>query len=302
MRPEFFARLRESRRAGAGAVQRDQSGRGHRVRGGAPGYTERDGSPRWYGGGRLAAGLTLPQLRRNWDRDSAGTDPRAGSFRLTGPEREQFYLHAARQADAAAEQIRRSAESDPAAAADTAWAAAATFHATARAIGDLALRDVADAYDRAARMAYGKIPQRTAEGDRLRAAARLLAMAGGPDDGSTPGSGPADRGPDAVGQGGGRAAPGRAARRAGRSGTAGRGAPLREPQPGEGGAPVPSGPQQPQPSRVPGGHETSPAWTSRPYCGPASPPPEPDNSLTESRPQSSPGPVRSPPSRAGPGR
>jgi hypothetical protein len=34
-------------------------------------------------------------------------------------------------------------------------------------------------------MAYGKIPQRTAEGDRLRAAARLLAMAGGPGDGST---------------------------------------------------------------------------------------------------------------------
>ncbi len=104
-------------------------------------------------------------MRRNWDRDRTDTDPRAGSFRLTGPEREQFYLHAAQQAAAAAEQIRRSAGSDPGAAADTAWAAAAAFHATARAIGDPALRDVADAYDRAARMAYGKIPQRTAEGD-----------------------------------------------------------------------------------------------------------------------------------------
>ena len=148
----------------------------------------RDGSPRWYGGGRLAAGLTLPRLRRNWDRDRTGTDPRAGSFRLTGPEREQFYFHTARQADAAAEQIRRSARIDPAAATDTAWAAAAIFHATARAIGDPALRDVADAYDRAARMAYGKIPQRTAEGDGLRAAARLLAMAGGPGDGGTRGA------------------------------------------------------------------------------------------------------------------
>jgi hypothetical protein len=47
---------------------------------------------------------------------------------------------------------------------------------------------VADAYDRAARMAYGKIPQRTAEGDGLRAAARLLAMAGGPGNGSAPGA------------------------------------------------------------------------------------------------------------------
>ena len=44
-----------------------------------PGYTERDGSLRWYGGGRLAAGLTLPRLRRNWARDRGGADPRAGS-------------------------------------------------------------------------------------------------------------------------------------------------------------------------------------------------------------------------------
>jgi hypothetical protein len=153
-----------------------------------PGYTERDGSPRWYGGGRLAAGLTLPRLRRNWDRDRTDTDLRAGSFRLTGPEREQFYFHAAQQANAAAEQIRRSAENDPTAAADTTWAAAAAFHATARAIGNPALRDVADAYDCASRMAYGKFPQRTAAGDGLRAAARLLAIAGGPGDGSTPGA------------------------------------------------------------------------------------------------------------------
>lgn len=98
----------------------------------------------------------------------------------------QFYLHAAEQAALATEQVRRSPGSDPTAATDTACAAAAAFHATARATGNPALRDVADAYDRAARMAYGKIPPRTTEGDRLRAAARLLAMAGGPADGSTP--------------------------------------------------------------------------------------------------------------------
>ena len=148
------------------------------------GYTERDGSPRWYGGGRVAAGLTLPRLRRLWGQEHTG----AGSFRLTGPERDAFYRHAAQQAAAAAEQIRRSAGNDPRTAADTAWAAAAAFHATARAIGNPALRDVADAFDRAARMAYGKIPPRTAEGDRLRVAARLLAMAGGRGDGSTQGA------------------------------------------------------------------------------------------------------------------
>ena len=87
-----------------------------------------------------------------------------------------LYRHAARQAGAAAEQIRRSAGGDPDAAADAAWAAAATFEATARAIRDPALRRAADTYDRAARAAYGKIPHRTTEGDRLRAAARLLSM------------------------------------------------------------------------------------------------------------------------------
>ena len=151
-----------------------------------PGHTGPDGAPRWYGGGRLADGLTLPQLRRRWNQDRTVTAPRAGSFRFTAPEREAFYLHAARQAAGAAEHIRRSAGSDPAAAADTAWAAAATFHATARAIRDPALRRAADSYDRAARMAYGKIPQRTSEGDGLRAAARLLAMAGHDTGGTMP--------------------------------------------------------------------------------------------------------------------
>jgi hypothetical protein len=96
-----------------------------------------------------------------------------------------FYLHAARQA-AAATHIRRSAGSEPAAAADTAWAAAATFHATARAIRDPALRCAADTYDRAARIPYGKIPRRTSEGDGLRVAARLLATAGRDTDGAMP--------------------------------------------------------------------------------------------------------------------
>ena len=137
-------------------------------------------------GARLASGLTLPQLRRQWDRQPAAPGSRPGPFRFTAPERDAFYRHAARQAEAAAEQIRRSAGETPAAAADTAWAAAATFHATARAIRDPALRRAADTFDRAARAAYGKIPYRTTEGDRLRAAARLLAMAGSSEAGTTP--------------------------------------------------------------------------------------------------------------------
>ena len=150
-----------------------------------PGHTGPAGEPRWYGGGRLADGLTLPRLRRYWNQGRTAAT-RGGSFRFTAPEREAFYRHASRQAAAAAEHIRRSAGEDPAAAADTAWAAAATFHATARAIRDPALRRAADSYDRAARMAYGRIPRRTSAGDGLRAAARLVAMAGRDTDGAMP--------------------------------------------------------------------------------------------------------------------
>jgi hypothetical protein len=61
-----------------------------------PGHTGDDGEPRWYGGGRLGDGLTLPQLRRRWSQDRTAAAPWAGSFRFTAPEREAFYRHAGR--------------------------------------------------------------------------------------------------------------------------------------------------------------------------------------------------------------
>jgi hypothetical protein len=299
---DFFAQLRES---GVLVRLRYSEINPGEVTGYAvahPGYTEGDGSPKWYGGGRLAAGLTLPRLRRNWERDRTGADPGDGSFRLTGPEREQFYFHAAQQANAAAEQIQRSAENDPTAAADTAWAAAAAFHATARAIGNPALRDVADAYDRAARTAYGKIPPRTAEGDGLRAAARLLAMAGDPGDGGTRGAiqltASLVRLARAVGelrQAEQHAAQAAAARQAAeRLYTS-----LSQ---ARGGAPAPDGPQEPHQSRT---ARRPRDIASLDFPAPPRPgqiQPEFGKSAAESRPQSTPGPVRRPPSRAGPGR
>ena len=141
------------------------------------GHISGDGALRWYGGGRLAADLTLPQLRHRWNRQRQARG-RPGTFRFTAPEREHLYWHAGRQAAMAAERIRRSAGNDPNAAADAAWAAAAAFDVTADALHDPALRDAADAYGRAARPRYGQIPRRTADGDRLRAIARLLALAG----------------------------------------------------------------------------------------------------------------------------
>jgi hypothetical protein len=143
-----------------------------------PGHHEPDGTPCWHGGGRLAAGLALPRLRTRWVPAGSAGPGRSGSFRFTAPERDAIYQHAARQAAAAAEHVRGCAGSDPARAADAAWAAGDALHVAARALRSPELRRAADAYDRAARAGYGRIPAPTPEGRRLRAAARLLALQG----------------------------------------------------------------------------------------------------------------------------
>jgi hypothetical protein len=117
------------------------------------GHASSDGALRWYGGGRLAAGLTLPQLRHRWGRQRQAQG-RSGASRFTAPERDLLYRHAGQQAATAAEQIRRRTGNDPGAAADAAWAAAA-FDVTTDALHDPAFRDAADAYGRAARPLHG---------------------------------------------------------------------------------------------------------------------------------------------------
>jgi hypothetical protein len=174
----FFARLREG---GVRVRVRFSETDPGQVTGYAvtlPGHTGPDGALRWYGGGQLAVGLTLPQLRRRWLQAPSRAPERGAAFRFTTPERDTIYQHASRQAAQAAEQIRRCAHSDPAKAADAVWAAADTLHVAARALRSPVLRCAADAYDRAARAGHGRIPRRSHDGDRLRATARLLAMAG----------------------------------------------------------------------------------------------------------------------------
>ena len=127
------------------------------------------GGPVWYGGGKLAADLTLPGLRHRWHPAST----RAGE-QLTAPERNAIWEHAARTAADAAVHIRRLAVSDPAAAADAAWATASTLHAAGTALHSRVIRQAADSFDRAARSPYGRIPRPTPTGNRLRQAARLL--------------------------------------------------------------------------------------------------------------------------------
>jgi len=142
------------------------------------GHVGEDGAPLWYGGGRLAAELTLPRLRAAWSRLTSEAGSKPGTPRWAGSEREALYRHAARQAATAAEHVRRSARGHPPGAADTAWAAADALHSAARALHDPELRRAADAYDRAARPPYGRIPPHTRSGDQLRATARLLALVG----------------------------------------------------------------------------------------------------------------------------
>jgi hypothetical protein len=137
-----------------------------------------DGAPLWYGGGRLAADLALPQLRADWSRRTRGSRWKPGTLRWAGSEREAFYWHAVRQAATAAEHVRHSARGHPTGAADTAWAAADALHSAARALDDPDLRLAADAYDRAARPPYGRIPPHTRSGAQLRATARLLVLIG----------------------------------------------------------------------------------------------------------------------------
>jgi hypothetical protein len=51
---------------------------------GMPGHTGKDGQVVWYGGGKLAADLTLPKLRTRWG-DPAVRDPLAGAAGLPAP-------------------------------------------------------------------------------------------------------------------------------------------------------------------------------------------------------------------------
>ena len=169
---EFFARLRQ---AGVLVRTRHSSRDPGQVTGYAvalPGDTTKAGDPVWYGGGKLAADLTLPKLRRRWPRP--GRDDR-----FTAAERSAAWDHVAQVVDHASAHIRSLlAGDDPGAAADAAWATSDTLHAAAAALGSRILRQAADAYDRAARAPYGRTPAPTPAGDGLRRAARLLSAYG----------------------------------------------------------------------------------------------------------------------------
>lgn len=167
---EFFARLDQ---AGVLVRQRFSMRNPSQVTGYAvalSGDTAAGGGPVWYGGGKLAPDLTWPKLCQRW----TPHPNTSGADRLTAAERNAVWEHAAQAATDAAGQIRALAGTDPAAAADAAWAASGTLHVAAAMLGSRTLRQAADAYDRAARVPHGRIPPPTPAGNRMRQAARLI--------------------------------------------------------------------------------------------------------------------------------
>jgi hypothetical protein len=172
---EFFTRLRE-----AGVLVRTRLST--RDPGQVTGYavaldgdTARTGGPVWFGGGKLAADLTLPKLRCRWGTGRAGT---LRGEALTAADRNAIWEHAARTARDARDQIRAAASAgDLGLATDAAWAASDTLHSAAAALGSRVLRQAADSYARAGRIPYARMPRPTAPGNGLRQAARLLSRA-----------------------------------------------------------------------------------------------------------------------------
>jgi MobA/VirD2-like, nuclease domain len=143
-----------------------------------PGHVNRQGAPVWFGGGKLAPDLTLPKLRHRWLSTGSTSTPHARlGARLSGEERRRIWNGASDTAARATNTIRSCAFTDPAAAADAAWAASDALHVAADVLGSRTLGRAADSYARAARCGYGRIPRPTPAGDRLRVAARLLALA-----------------------------------------------------------------------------------------------------------------------------
>jgi hypothetical protein len=136
-----------------------------------PGDTT-NGDPVWYGGGKLAADLTWPKLRQRWTPQRA--TPGSAHLNLTAGQRNALWEHVTLAAADATAQIRTLARTNPAAAADAAWATSDTLHVAAAMLDSRILRQAADAYDRAARSPYGRIPPPSPAGNRLRQAARLL--------------------------------------------------------------------------------------------------------------------------------
>lgn len=158
------------------------------------------GAPIFFGGGKLAPDLTLPRLLLRWQPASGRADPGRGSgstpgrsdlrrrpaqkdaggqrrVPLTRAERDRIWTQAIEAASTAADHVQACAATDPAAAADTAWAASDFLAAAGRLVDGRRggpLTAAAEQYDLAARDLLASLTMPTGPGSGLRTAARRL--------------------------------------------------------------------------------------------------------------------------------
>jgi hypothetical protein len=161
------------------------------------------GKPVYYGGGRLAADLTLPKLRARWEvapagepADTSTESPAADAATgqrsarsaataedrsaLTPAERVRIWEQATAAAARATAAIQAGAEVDPCGAGDAAWAASDFLAAAGRVVEGRRggpLTTAAVDYDRAARELWGRVPPPSQAGQGLRAAAVAMTAA-----------------------------------------------------------------------------------------------------------------------------
>ncbi|CNE78409.1 Uncharacterised protein [Mycobacterium tuberculosis] len=134
----------------------------------------------WFGGGKLAADLSLPKLRHRWQVPEAGP-LQPGSVFLGTAHPDTVAARACRATERATDrlhQVLAGGGTGLDGGDDIAWAAGDLLHIAATVHQSTGLREASDLYDRAARRPYGRIPPPSGPGMRLRRAARLLAAAG----------------------------------------------------------------------------------------------------------------------------
>jgi hypothetical protein len=175
---DFFARLAH---AGVRIKLRRSTRDPQQVTGyavGLDGHTTASGDTVFYGGGRLAPDLTLPQLRSRWTTGTAGGN--AARLAATGMLPPEVARRAAETVRDAHEAMRGA--SSPGVASAIAYAAADLLTATAHAWEGRAggpLSDAADWFDRAAYDLRGRVPaRRVSQAGHLRTMARLIAVLG----------------------------------------------------------------------------------------------------------------------------
>jgi hypothetical protein len=197
--PEFFSRLEQ---AGVLVRKRYSERNPDELTGYAVALPDRNPVPQepiWFGGGKLAPDLTLPKLQHRFAQHDpttptpgvtpAASTPSTTAFsegervrpRLSPDERLRVWRHASAAASRASSHVSACASSNPASAADAAWATADLLFAAAHIVDGRhggPLTHAAETYDRAARELHRRCPPPTPAGHGLRTAAAALLQAG----------------------------------------------------------------------------------------------------------------------------